>query len=86
MNADPWGCTIHDMLLTGGVYALDKSVISAIDTEISRLQEAKRLLTLYEPFGGKAKANRKKRVLSPEARARIAAAQKRRWAKRRALK
>jgi len=58
-------------------------LISEIDSEISRLQQARALLA-----GGHT-ANRvkhagTKRTLSAEARARIAAAQKRRWAKQKA--
>jgi hypothetical protein len=55
-------------------------LISEIDSEISRLQQVRALLSgrdsTIQP-----KLARKKRTLSPEARARIAAAQKRRWAK-----
>lgn len=61
-------------------------ILAAIDDEISKLQQVKKLLQssggnrLVSGFskGGKPRA---KRVLSPEARQRIAAAQKRRWAK-----
>lgn len=58
-------------------------LIEGIDEEIARLQQARELLRgggggVPSPF-----ANRipRKRVLSPEARERIAAAQRRRWAK-----
>lgn len=65
------------------------SILAAIDAEIARLQEASSLL------GAPHKASRRtakraakkalgvktrKRTLSPEARARIAAAQRKRWA------
>lgn len=56
------------------------NLLSEIDFEIARLQHARALLA------GKVKQPRKKRILSPEARARIAAAQKRRWAKQKAAK
>lgn len=65
-----------------------EQILSAIDEEISRLQQARKLL---QSSGGSklvsglsssgAKKPRRKRTLSPEARQRIAAAQKRRWAK-----
>lgn len=59
-------------------------ILAAIDEEISKLQQVRKLL---QGSGGKLAAGlsggkpRVKRVLSPEARQRIAAAQKRRWAK-----
>jgi hypothetical protein len=59
-------------------------LLSHIDADISRLKEARALLAgTSSPRvarGGKPLA-RKKRTLSAEARARIAAAQRRRWAK-----
>jgi ElaB/YqjD/DUF883 family membrane-anchored ribosome-binding protein len=63
-----------------------EQIIAAIDDEISRLQQVKKLLqsagnhSFEAAHAGKAPA---KRILSPEARQRIAAAQKRRWAKQR---
>lgn len=55
-------------------------ILSEIDSEISRLQQVRALLA-RDGFSG-AIANRpRKRRLSSEARARIAAAQKARWAK-----
>jgi hypothetical protein len=64
-----------------------KGVLAEIDAEIRRLEQVRALLA------GDAKSGRhgtktaastsKKRRLSPEARARIAAAQKARWAKAR---
>jgi len=55
-------------------------LISEIDSEIARLQQARALLAgASSPTH--ATSPRKKRTLSAEARARIAAAQKRRWAK-----
>jgi hypothetical protein len=56
-------------------------LLTAIDSEISRLQQVRSLLT-----GGKnghtrpGKKPAKKRILSAEARERIAAAQRKRWA------
>jgi len=48
-----------------------------LDNEIARLNQARNLLS-GEP--STYRAPRKKRTLSPEARARIAEAQRRRWA------
>jgi hypothetical protein len=66
------------------------SILKAIDAEIKSLQEARALLSLEgRPARGTRgrraaapveKAAGKKRTLSPEARKRIAEAQKRRWA------
>lgn len=62
-----------------------EQILAAIDEEISKLQQVRKLLQssggtrlVSGLAGGKPRA---KRVLSPEARQRIAAAQKRRWAK-----
>lgn len=61
-----------------------EQIIAAIDEEISKLQQVRKLL---QGASGKLASRltsgkpRAKRVLSPEARQRIAAAQKRRWAK-----
>jgi hypothetical protein len=63
------------------------AIVATIDAEIQRLQDARALLT--GDAGGKRRrgrpedlaSGRKKRRLSPEARAKIAAAQKARWAK-----
>ena len=60
------------------------SILNEIDAEIARLQEAKKLLSSADgKFGKKsttAAKKRSKRKLSPEARERIAAAQRKRWA------
>lgn len=63
-----------------------ENIIAAIDEEISKLQQAKKML--QSSGGGKLTSSvttgskpRGRRTLSPEARQRIAAAQKRRWAK-----
>jgi hypothetical protein len=55
-------------------------IIAAIDSEIIRLQQAKALLSGFTTSGN-ATSTPKKRQLSAEARAKIAAAQKKRWAK-----
>ena len=69
------------------------SILAQIDQEIARLRQARALLTnlsstLGRTAGGKANRSaakpRKKRVLSAEARKRIADAQRKRWAAQRA--
>ena len=69
------------------------SILAQIDAEISRLTQARALLanlgtvSVAAPTTGKAAvkaAKRKKRVLSPEARKRIADAQRKRWAAQKA--
>jgi hypothetical protein len=64
-----------------------QSIISAIDAEIAKLQKVRKLLAtigIAEDRVAQRSAKRtqkaKKRVLSPEARKRIADAQRRRWA------
>jgi hypothetical protein len=62
-----------------------EQIIAAIDEEIGKLNQVRKLLQSATghrllPTNPSAKTG-KKRVLSPEARQRIAAAQKRRWAK-----
>ena len=78
---------------------MNTSIIEAIDKELARLQEARRLLSgvksvnlpdLKAPRGRpKGKKNvpapepiKVRRIISDEGRARIAAAQKKRWAAR----
>jgi hypothetical protein len=64
-------------------------ILASIEQEIARLRQVRALLTGTQSTTrlklgrkpGKKSATVKKRVLSPEARARIAAAQKARWAK-----
>jgi hypothetical protein len=65
-------------------------ILASIEEEITRLQQVKALLSGEQstptrlkpgPKPGKKAATSKKRVFSPQARARIAAAQKARWAK-----
>jgi len=53
-------------------------LLAAIDAEISRLQQARKLLA--GSTGTPAATRGGKRVFSAEARARISAAQKKRWA------
>jgi hypothetical protein len=68
-----------------------ESIIAEIDLEIARLQQAKQLLsgTVSRKGPGRPRgttpksAPKAKRTLSPVARARIAAAQRARWAKTR---
>lgn len=57
-------------------------LIAAIDDEISRLQAARNLLAGIETRNGAEALNHRggKRTMSAEARAKIAAAQKKRWA------
>jgi hypothetical protein len=62
-------------------------LIAEIDAEIARLQQVKSLLTdtITKRSAGRSKISeaasaRQKRRLSPEARERIAAAQRKRWA------
>jgi|HubBroStandDraft_1064217.scaffolds.fasta_scaffold592739_1 hypothetical protein len=75
-----------------------EEILSHIDAEISRLTEARDLVAgTARPKVGrnprksglvapKPRAQRTKRVISPEGRARIAAAQKLRWAKQKRAK
>lgn len=77
-----------------------EEIVDAIDTEIARLTHARNLLTGSHPSLGYptgtekrtytkravAPAPAKKRMISPEGRARIAAAQKLRWAAAQKLK
>jgi hypothetical protein len=61
------------------------NILNSLDAEIQRLQRARDLLS-DEPSSGKRAAvmnrtlGRKRRRMSAEARAKIAAAQKKRWA------
>jgi hypothetical protein len=65
-----------------------EELVTAVDEEISRLEKVRALLesTSSSRFSASTFGNRprKKRVLSADARARIAAAQRRRWAKQKA--
>ena len=67
------------------------AILAAIDEEIARLQQVKRLLggsSAGKGFTQKitTQVKAKKRVLSPEARKRIADAQRKRWAAQKAAK
>jgi hypothetical protein len=74
-------------------YMAARSLLELIDAEIAKLEEARRILAKATQISGKhiaravksasAKAPRK-RVLSADARKRIADAQRRRWAAQRA--
>ncbi len=66
-----------------------EGMIAAIEGEISRLEQVRELLRtstshrFSAPVEGRKSDGKKPRVLSAEARRRIAQAQKRRWAKQR---
>jgi hypothetical protein len=60
---------------------MDSKIIAAVDEEIARLHQVRSILAGGGGFPGPFKKTaRKKRVLSAEARAKIAAAQRKRWA------
>jgi hypothetical protein len=71
-------------------------IIAQIDSEITRLEEVKRLLSNASGFNGDSVASRrsattkmtrrKKHTLSAEARKKIAEAQRKRWAAQKAKK
>ena len=69
-----------------------ESILAEIDAEIAKLSQVRALLAnsgkvslkLAKAKDGKLPTMRKKRVLSPEARKRIADAQRKRWAAQRA--
>lgn len=71
-----------------------ESILSQIDAEIARLTQARELLakssgnflSLLENKEKSLPGKKKKHILSPEARKRIADAQRRRWAAQRAKK
>jgi hypothetical protein len=71
---------IWDALVYTNGHMDTAQLVSEIDSEIARLQQA-RILLLGVGSATHAKSPRRKRSLSAEARARIAAAQRRRWAK-----
>jgi hypothetical protein len=79
------------MIISGGSMS-NNWLVEQIDLEIAKLQQAKQLLLEVERKDGRVRPSRstsvsakpisrKGRVMSPEAKARIAAAQKARWAK-----
>ena len=55
-------------------------LIASIDEEIDRLMQVRKLLITGASFQTRGRKRKGKRTLSAEARARIAAAQKKRWA------
>lgn len=55
-------------------------LVSELDKQIARLREARNLLAGDSIAKSRGRKPAKKRVLSAEARAKMAAAQKRRWA------
>ena len=55
-------------------------LVSELDKQIARLREARNLLATDAAAPRRARKPGKKRVLTAEARAKMAAAQKRRWA------
>jgi predicted metal-dependent enzyme (double-stranded beta helix superfamily) len=66
-----------------------EQIIAAIEDEINRLEQVRKLLKSATgqrlvPGGVASRTPKKKRILSADARQRIAAAQKRRWAKQKA--
>ncbi len=70
-----------------------ESIVAEIDVEIAKLRQVRALLAntgkavkLAERTAAKVSKGRKQRVLSPEARKRIADAQRKRWAAVRAKK
>ncbi|RRA47429.1 hypothetical protein [Acidipila sp. EB88] len=77
------------------------SIVELLDQEIERLQQVRTILSEVDPVRSKtivketgkkkekspaAEVNPQKRLMSPEGRARIAAAQKARWAAHKKLK
>src|SRR5579859_7082826 len=87
------GCVSHSPSITIMRYAFRMtidSILAEIDAEIARLTQARQLLAAAGTTKGVTKAartakpaakkGRKKRVLSADARKRIAEAQRRRWA------
>jgi hypothetical protein len=66
-------------------------IIAELDAEIGRLEQARKLLSngsnlQLSNLAAPKSAGRKRRKLSPEARKRIADAQRKRWAAQRAMK
>jgi len=60
-------------------------LLASIDAEIARLREARNLLAGHDgPFPMLRTQQKKRHRMSAEARARIAAAQRKRWAKQKA--
>ena len=97
-----WHSECERLAILGCMRCLDilsimgiKEVVAQIDAEIACLQQARALLAStgmpvrgkrgWSPINGSVPA-KKKRNLTPEGRARIAEAVKRRWAKQKAIK
>jgi hypothetical protein len=57
------------------------AIVQSIDAEISRLEKARALLTGHTAPLKRGMPDRKRSTMSAEGRARVAAAQKKRWAK-----
>jgi hypothetical protein len=85
-----WLQTLHQLRYNQPMNT--SQILTHIEEEISRLRQVRALLSGEETTSTRLKPGRKpakttgttkKRVMSPEARARIAAAQKARWAKAR---
>jgi hypothetical protein len=60
-------------------------IVVALDAEIARLQQARTLIDGWGSSGGP-RLRPVKRALSPQARKKIAEAQRKRWAKQRSIK
>lgn len=91
----------HNLMFCDTLFTMpNKEVLAAIDKEIARLQQARDILAgedevsdrrrknpkAPEPRRAATKTPGRKRVLSAEARKRIADAQKKRWAAQKAAK
>jgi hypothetical protein len=63
-----------------------REILAGIDEEIARLRQVRSLLSGGAGIGSDRRAAKRKRTLSADARARIAAAQRKRWAKQKAAK
>jgi len=61
------------------------NIVQQLDEQIRRLQEARRLLTVSDSTQRRFSHTRGPQKLSPEARARIASAQRARWARQKNL-
>lgn len=58
-----------------------EAIVKTIDEEIDRLERARSLLKRGLPHSDGVAQARRRRTISPEGRARVAAAQRARWAK-----
>lgn len=57
-----------------------RELLAAVDSEISTLQQIRSILTGQDGHIRRGSRPRKRRIMSADARARIVAAQKKRWA------